>query len=215
MAIVRVVKKDGTTTEKIEHAGCVLDIWHDTNYRIMSDVWCTAIWAKVWRPDISQPQDVLVVVLWEGPRKATAEIDATDEVKSAYRNWLIKHTYLKKMNTAKDEAARLIKGCIAKIIKGRNAKGLQGKVVVCMDARYGFGRHSCVMQKLGIATSDITYKKALPNGKVVDAYKDMVWVWAKNCERVDVSPIDEKALMEAAVAASDNILSRAGAYIAQ
>ena len=42
----------------------------------------------------------------------------------------------------------------------------------------------------------MTFKKALPNGKVVDAHRDMVWVWQRNCERVDVAQIDKDAILE-------------------
>jgi hypothetical protein len=52
--------------------------------------------------------------------------------------------------------------------------------------------------KLAIATSDVKVKKALRNGKVAEVYQDVVWVWARNCQRVDVPQIDRQALLQTA-----------------
>jgi hypothetical protein len=119
---------------------------------------------------------------------------ATDKVKSKYRQWKIDLEATRLIEDAELAAKRIEKGCIAKVVKGKNGVGTVGKVVVVMSATYGMGWRSSVEKKLGIATSDVTFKKALPNGKVVDAHKDMVWVWARNAVRVDVGTVDRDAI---------------------
>jgi acyl-CoA hydrolase len=67
-----------------------------------------------------------------------------------------------------------------------------------MVATYGMGYRSTSENKLAIATSDVKVKKPLRSGKIVEVYQDVVWVWQRNCERVDVAKIDKDALLQAA-----------------
>lgn len=171
---------------------------HDQSYRIMSDVWGSADWALVWDDATASPKKVLVNVYDMNPeswKPVQIIVDATDAVREKYYQWLIKIRFDQLVGNAEDAARELVKGSIAKVVRGRNAKGTQGKVVVYMQARYGMGWQSKIEPKLGIATSDVTFKKALPNGKVVDAHRDMVWVWARNCQRVDIAPIDKDTIL--------------------
>lgn len=189
------------------YAGYVLEKRSINDYRIMSDVWCPADFALVWDAEKQEPAQVLVNVYdMNGPnwKPDVIEVDATDEVKSLYRQWKINLEATRRIEDAELEAQRIQKGCIAKVVKGKTGKGTIGKVVVAMQARYGMGWRSSVETKLGIATSDVKYKKALSNGKVVDAYQDMIWVWARNAVRVDVGTVDRDAIrreVEAAIAA--------------
>lgn len=179
----------------------------DQSYRIMSDVWGTADFALVWDDATASPKQVLVNVYdmqGAGYVPTKIEVDATDEVKSLYRQWKIDREVAKRIGDAENEARRIYKGTIAKVVKGRNGKGTIGKVVVQMQARYGMGWQSSIENKLGIATSGVMIKKALSNGKVVDSHRDMVWVWQRNCERVDIGTVDRDAIrreVEAAIAA--------------
>ena len=179
--------------------GAVLKVEYDRSYRIMSDVWGSADWATVWDETTASPKKILVNVYdMQGPdwKPIQITVDATDEIREKYNLWQINLEFQRRVGIAESEALRIEKGCIAKVVKGKNGKGTVGKVVVQMQASYGMGWRASVENKLGIATSDVTFKKALPNGKVVDAHRDMVWVWQRNCERVDVAQIDKDAILE-------------------
>jgi hypothetical protein len=203
MAITRMVQKqydmvDGKYTmvrdeylETIAH-GTVLKTGV-REVRIMSDVWGSEKYAIYWDAATQKPVDVWIDTCdygWMYGNKVHAEVDATPEVKEAYCQYLIGRRMEVLVNNAKSAAMSIEKGCIAKVTRGKTSKGTQGKVIALIKASYGMGYRASVENKLGIATSDVTYKKALPNGKVVDAHKDVVWVWARNCERVDIAEID-------------------------
>lgn len=183
------------TLEENQYAGRVLKISRGESYQIMSDVWGSADWATVLDEE-NKPKRILMNIYDMGAPEhvSTGEVDATEEVKALYRQYYVDLKVMERIGTAHEEAKRIVKGCIAKVVRGRNAVGTQGKVVVVMSKPYNMGYRSSMQEKLGIATSDETFKKALPNGKVVDAHKDMVWVWAKNCQRVDIAPVDEEAI---------------------
>lgn len=201
MAILYTATRDLAECNSYENA--VLAKVVDRSYRIMSDVWGTADFALVWDAATASPKQVLVNVYdMQGYGWVPTEIvvDATPEVRAAYEQWLVNVKFNSLVSHAEDAAREITKGAIAKVVKGRNAQGTQGKVVVKMNATYGMGWQSRVEPKLGIATSDVMIKKALSNGKVVDAHRDMVWVWARNCQRIDVAPIDKDAILEQAKA---------------
>lgn len=213
MAIMYTTERDIADYNSYENA--VLAKVVDQSYRIMSDVWGTADFALVWDEATASPKQVLVNVYdMQGYNWVPTKIivDATPEVRAAYEQWLVNVQFNHLVSRAEDAAREIEKGSIAKVVKGRNGKGTQGKVVVKMKATYGMGWQSRVLDKLGIATSDVMFKKALSNGKVVDAHRDMVWVWAHNCERVDVAPVDKDALLEQAKAwAAREVSARAPA----
>lgn len=185
-------------TQYNQYENCVLRREVDQSYQIMSDIWGTADWAFVWDKASASPKRVLVNVYDMNPpdwKPVQIEVDATEEVKEAYFNWQVKNLHESLISQAEDEARRIRKGSIAEVVRGRNGKGAKGKVVVVMTAPYRMGYKAAMMEKYGIATSDVTFKKALSNGKVVDAHQDMVWAWAKNCRRVDRDPVDKDALL--------------------
>jgi hypothetical protein len=196
MAILYTAARDSNENR---YEGLVLAKVVDQSYRIMSDVWGTADFARVWDEATAGPKMILVNVYDMNPeswRPVQITVDATDEIREKYNQWQINLEFQRRVGIAESEVLRIEKGCIAKVVKGKNGKGTVGKVVVQMQARYGMGWRASVENKLGIATSDVTFKKALPNGKVVDAHRDMVWVWQRNCERVDVAKIDKDAILE-------------------
>ena len=183
------------------YEGFVLARVVDQSYRIMSDVWGTADFARVWDEATASPKMILVNVYDMNPeswRPVQIAVDATDEVKAKYRDWQIKGEYERLLGSAEIAAKQIEKGGIAKVVKGKNGKGTVGPVVVMMDATYGMGWRSSVEKKLAIATSDVKVKKALRSGKVAEVYQDVVWVWARNCQRVDVPHIDKDALLQTA-----------------
>lgn len=196
MAILYTAARDSNENR---YEGLVLARVVNQSYRIMSDVWGTADFARVWDEATAGPKMILVNVYDMNPeswRPVQITVDATDEIREKYNLWQINLEFQRRVGIAESEALRIEKGCIAKVVKGKNGKGTVGKVVVQMQARYGMGWRASVENKLGIATSDVTFKKALPNGKVVNAHRDMVWVWQRNCERVDVAKIDKDAILE-------------------
>ena len=201
MAIAWTQNHNGFDGTQIDWAGYVLEKKHDTNYRIMSDVWCSADWATVWDEATSSPKHILVNVYDMNPtgwKPVQITVDATDEVKTKYRDWQIARVYEQLLGNAEIAANQIDKGCIAKVVRGKSGKGTVGPVVVMMDATYGMGWRSSVEKKLAIATSDVKVKKALRNGKVAEVYQDVVWVWAHNAVRVDVPHIDKDALLQTA-----------------
>lgn len=169
--------------------------------QIMSDIWGSEKFARYWNDKTGKPEFVSLDVCdyqYMYGDKVHAEVDITPEAREALFNYEVKKLHLSLIGDAEQEALRIRKGAIAEVVSGRNGKGSRGKVVVVMTAPYGMGYRSVMMEKYGIATSDVTYKKALSNGKVVDAHQDMVWAWAKNCKRVDVVIPDKAALLQQA-----------------
>lgn len=193
--------------------GATLKVWRDTSYRIMSDVWGSADMATYWDAEEKRPKTVVFNVYDYGAtyntELATAEVDATSEVKEAYRKYLIDNAFSKLIEDTKLANAKPVKGCKVKVISGRTAKGTEGIVAVSIDRPYGMGYRAALEKKLGIATSDVKIKVAAANGKVYENYRDMVWVWARNVERTDAPLIDEEAVRTLATEKVDAILKTA------
>lgn len=78
-----------------------------------------------------------------------------------------------------------VRGREVKVTGGRDKslKGKIGKVVVVMEKMYGMGYRGVLRNKLGIALDDekVSVER---NGRVYENYKNMIWVWAHNCEVV-------------------------------
>ena len=201
MAIAWTEQHKGFYDSQSNWEGVTLKVEHDRNYRIMSEVWGSADWAIVWDEATSSPKHVLVNVYdMNGPdwKPIQIMVDATDKIREKYKQWKINLEFKDLLEKAEDAAMRIEKNCIAKVVRGKSGKGTIGKVVVKMDATYGMGFRSSVEPKLAIATSDVKVKKALRSGKVAEVYQDVVWVWARNCQRVDVVQIDKEALLQQA-----------------
>lgn len=198
MAILYTAARDSNENR---YEGFVLAKVVDNSYRIMSDVWGSADFALVWDEASASPKHILVNVYDMNPeswRPVAIEEDASEEVKAKYLNWKINLEYQKLLAAEESHNNQIQKGVIAKVVKGRNGKGTIGPVVVMMDATYGMGYRASVEKKLAIATSDVKVKKALRNGKVAEVYQDVVWVWARNCQRVDVPQVDKEAVLQRA-----------------
>lgn len=201
MAIAWTEHHNGFEGTQTDWAGYVLEKIVDNSYRIMSDIWGTADFALVWDENINGPKQILVNVYDmnpEGWHPVQITVDATPEIREKHKQWLINREYNRLLQIEESRAREIEKGTIAKVVRGRNGKGTIGKVVVQMIATYGMGYRSTSEYKLAIATSDVKVKKALRNGKVAEVYQDVVWVWQRNCERVDVAKIDKDALLQTA-----------------
>ena len=75
-----------------------------------------------------------------------------------------------------------------------------------MQKPYQTGYRANLELKLGIATSDVKVKVAAANGKIYDNYRDMVWVWARNCDLVEVPEINLEEVKERAANATEWIV---------
>lgn len=194
MAILYTAARDANDNR---YEGAVIRKRVDHSYRIMSDIWGTADWALVWDDSSNAPKQILVNVYDMNPeswRPVEIVPDATEEVKAKYLNWLEERQYESLRAKAEERAREIEKGCIAKVVKGKSGKGTVGKIVVSMNATYGMGYRSRQMRKFAIATSDVQIDKPLRNGKTMKVYRDVVWVWECNVERVDIAPINEEEL---------------------
>ena len=79
-------------------------------------------------------------------------------------------------------------------------------MVASITRPYGMGYRAPLRDKLGIATSDEKIKVAAKNGKVYENYKDVVWVWAQNCELLSVPEVDLSQVKERAENATESRL---------
>jgi ribosomal protein L24 len=199
---------DNNGNAKVEYNNSVLSEYYDNNFRIMSDVWGTAHFAVVWDAENNRAEHVLVAICDQGcwGQKAIVEVDATPDVVEAYRNYKAERayaaTYERLHEEAEAEAMAIAKGDLVQVKRGRNAKGVSGKVVAVIQRQYQAGWKSSVQDKLAVATSD-EMVEVLRNGKVYRNHKDVVWVWKHNVDKMNVPAIDLEAIRAAASEAAD------------
>lgn len=180
-----------TTTTLAE--GATLAVYYET-FQVMSDIWEQALCADYWNEATGKVDREIWI--------DNATVDATAEVMAKAEAWLYAVKYeralAKRTEYELAEARRIVKECRVKVVSGRTAKGVEGKVAVVIQRPYGMGYRSTVEPKLAIATSEVKVKVPGPNGRVYENYRDVQWVWARNCERIDVPQIDLDAIKEAA-----------------
>lgn len=163
-------------------------------YQVMSDIWETGNYA----------------VVWDGTRVKTVDwvenavVDASDEVIAIAKEWTRTQAYLAKrrelLAKAEADAEALVRGCQAKVYKGRKFPvGTTGKVVGFAESQWG--------RSVGIATSDVTVE-VVKNGKTYQNHKDVIWVAIGNVERVDIGPVDIAEIDERANEAAKNAVAR-------
>lgn len=174
--------------------GTTLSVWSHT-YQVMSDIWESGLRAEYW----NEGKGCVEIADW---CDSGSKADATAEVVAKAEAWLYERTFKRALDKRREyeeqEARRIVKESLVKIVSGRTSKGTEGKVVVVLQRPYGMGYRSTVEDKLGIATSEVKVKVAAANGRVYDNYRDVVWVWARNCERIDVPQIDLESVKEVA-----------------
>lgn len=203
MAITYVVETYNTETKKYDRetktiaVGATLDTWGGS-IRVMFDEWASTTYASYWDEDAQCIKQIAEV--------SNVTVDATPEVVAKVKNFVYAQAYAKALSDAQNEAARITKESIVKIARGRTSKGVEGKVVVTMQKPYQTGYRANLELKLGIATSDVKVKVAAANGKVYENYRDVVWVWARNCDLVVVPEIDLEAVKERASYATESQL---------
>ena len=178
------------TETKTFAQGAVLKVYVDS-YQIMSDIWGQAKWATYWDEEAGKVSNTMVDVCdytWSGT--GTAEVDATPEALAKAREWFLKQETEKALGSLTENSWKMDKGDTVKVVSGRTAKGTVGKVVVSIYRDYKSGWSANSERKFGIATSEEMVDYAAPNGKVYKNHKDMVWVWARNCQLATQKPVD-------------------------
>jgi hypothetical protein len=169
--------------------GATLKVWRDS-IQVMSDVWEMGTLATYWDEALGRIQTIQWV--------KTAAVDATPEVLAKVKSYLYQLELERAIAEAEYDAARIGKGSVVKVVKGRQGKGTVGKVVVAIERPYQMGWKSSMATKVGIATSDEKVQVAASNGRVYENYKDVTWAWAMNCELVEVPEIDLQSAKERA-----------------
>jgi hypothetical protein len=197
MAISQTIALPYPSTEKVTSTfavGATLKVAYKT-YQVMSDIWEQGLYAEYW-DDASQSVKTADWI------NTGSTVDATAEVVAKAEAWVYARTYdralEKRQAVALEEAREIVKESRVKVVSGRSSKGTEGKVVVILQRPYGMGYRSTVEPKLGIATSEVKVKVPAANGRVYENYRDVVWVWARNCELVEVPEIDLESVKEVA-----------------
>lgn len=145
-----------------------------------------------------------VARFWDGQSVKTAYyaekvvVDATPEVLAAVEQYYFSQSQAKLVKQAEEEALKIRKESLVKVVSGRQSKGAVGKVVVMIERPYRMGFRAVPALKLGIATSDEMVNVVAKNGKTYSNYKDVVWAWARNVALVsppepDLSEVEENA----------------------
>lgn len=179
-------------TGENEFVGCCLELYTQTE-RIMSDVWDTGMYVRVWDgPADFRGKPVSVFIGYSYERvclRYEHELDATSEIQACYAAWKLgkqigdNFAYAERGYDSREHDGYLmrhnpaVKGRIVKVVRGRKVPiGTQGMV-------FWIGLDNYNNQKLGIATSD----REDDYGRFID----VVWTASKNC--VPVNPRDGKA----------------------
>lgn len=168
--------------------------------QIMSDVWENEAYAIVWSPEKGMTQQVHLYYadMDRNGKRGSATVDATPEVKAAFREWQIKLEMEAMARKDYVERRKIVKGSIVKVTKGRSNKGLVGKVVAETQGTYNMGYRASSERKLAIALDDVTITVAGRNGRSYERNVNVAWVWAFNCELDAVVDADFETFREEA-----------------
>jgi hypothetical protein len=184
---------DYVKTSSTFAVGTTLEVGYEI-MQVMSDIWEQALCATYW----NEEKQCVERAIWIH----NGEVDATPEVIAKAKAYIYTKTYDRAFRNAKAEAemeARyIVKGSKVKVVSGRTAKGLEGPVVVVIQRAYGMGYRASMENKVAIAKSEVKVKVPASNGKVYENYRDLEWVWARNCELVEVPAIDLESVKERA-----------------
>jgi hypothetical protein len=117
---------------KETHVGLVLETFSRTD-QLMSDVWATGFYAKVWNPETLAPENVSLGNSEFGVHKA-AVVDASPETKRAFLLYEVKEAHGKLLKELRErlwrvrnEKFKLAKGKFVRVVRGRKVpKGTEG-----------------------------------------------------------------------------------------
>ena len=163
--------------------------------RVMSDIWEWITSVYYWDPATGS-----VKSMWLGEEtKYTIDCDFATIADEVRRAFYLRHL---KYYTEKAERAAEIpdKGRTVKVVRGKTANGVEGKVVVAIERPYQMGYRTNLEMKLGVALDDEMTTYVAKNGKTYPTHKNMVWVWARNCEvvnpEIDVTKVERRAMCD-------------------
>ena len=176
--------------------GTTLFYGHKT-YQVMSDVWEDGYQGCYW----DRQEKRLRYQEWA----RGGEVDATAEVLAEVRAWKLAQEVEKAVNTRNEEYAKVAVGDVVKVVRGRSDKGQSGKVIKTIYRPYRMGWQSNIEAKYGIALDD-EQVPVFVNGKTYMNYKNVVWVWARNCDKVTPSKtVDAEELADITKACEGNV----------
>lgn len=153
---------------RTEYVGVTLDVSFET-VQIMSDVWETQKFALVW--DAVEQKPTKIGWITDGT------IDATDEVKAAFRAYHVDREFQKRVAKYEADALVPVRGDQVKIVRGRKNPGLVGEVtaITTFPDRYSYGRTD--ITKVAVPIDDTHEEIALRNGQGTwKKYTNVVWV---------------------------------------
>lgn len=162
--------------------------------QIMSDIWEMITKAFYWDPVANAIREQWL----DDDTKVVVDADL-DTVLPAIEKAEYSKFLARELESAKDYAENpAVRDRMVRVVRGKDkkVKGATGKVVVVKDMYYNMGYRSSVQPKLGIALDDEKID-VVKNGRTFSSYKNMIWVWAHNCEVVNPAPDAEYAVKTA------------------
>lgn len=149
--------------------------------QIMSDIWEMVTKAFYWDAASGAVREKWL----DNDTKVTIDADFDSLLPAIESAEYAKFLKVELENTKAESENPAVRGRMVEVVRGRDktVKGKTGKVVVVKDMQYGMGYRSVVQPKLGIALND-EMVEVVRNGKTYTNYKNMIWVWAHNCEVV-------------------------------
>jgi hypothetical protein len=179
--------------------GTTLKVWHDY-IQVMSDEWASTTFASYW--------DELTGSIKTSAYAMQATVDVTEETKAAVSQFILKNAVKRATETEEEETKKVTKGSVVKVLKGRESVGATGMVVAIIERPYRAGYRSSMENKYGIALTEEKILVTAANGKTYENYKDVVWVWGRNCELVTVPEVDTQKVFERAHIIWNNEMAR-------
>ena len=190
-------------------AGTTLFIRTDSE-QIMSDIWEMVTKAFYW-----DPVEGSVREQWLDDESTKVVVDADlDTVLPAIEKAEYGKFLAREIEFAKEEAENpAVRDRIVKVVRGKDkkVKGATGKVVVVKDMYYGMGYRGSMQPKLGIALDDEKVD-VVKNGRTYSSYKNMIWVWAHNCDVVNPAP-DAEYAVKTALSRTESYMRSLKSYI--
>lgn len=159
--------------------------------RVMSDIW-------EWQN---------IVYFWDGERvtsrASTWEYQTADEkvqvtfdadlatVLPKVREYYYQRALQRETSKAQDRAARMEKGTIVKVVRGKTGVGTVGKITAISTKTYGYRN---TVTKFAVAIDDEMTTFTGSNGRQYPCHKNVVWVYSYNCEVAN--PVIDMAAVE-------------------
>jgi hypothetical protein len=177
-------------TGEVLYEGAVIRVINGASFQVMSDIWGSCTDVEVFDVAENRPKKLSFNFSDNGHvwSKADCNVDVTDEVWEKYRAYQLQKQIENDINNYKIRDKVVKQGDIVRVVKGKTAKGVEGKVVFIKAggmARYGY--RMVDTNSYCVALSDLTVKVTSPAGREYDRHVDTVWVYARNCEKVNLT----------------------------